>query len=60
MWRYLGEAEAAGHVDQILERIGLAEKAAAFPHELSGGMQRKLGICLALVSMHVRMRTHLV
>jgi ABC-type polar amino acid transport system ATPase subunit len=40
------EAEAAGMAS--LERVGLAEKAAAYPAELSGGQQQRVAIARAL------------
>jgi ABC-type polar amino acid transport system ATPase subunit len=40
------EAEAAGVA--ALERVGLAEKAAAYPAELSGGQQQRVAIARAL------------
>jgi len=35
---------------QLLERVGLAEKVDAFPNELSGGQQRRVAIARALVN----------
>jgi polar amino acid transport system ATP-binding protein len=40
------EADAIGH--SALERVGLAEKAAAYPSELSGGQQQRVAIARAL------------
>ena len=38
------------HAQQLLERVGLAEKVDAFPNELSGGQQRRVAIARALVN----------
>jgi ABC-type polar amino acid transport system ATPase subunit len=40
------EAERRGH--QALDRVGLADKAAAYPDQLSGGQQQRVGIARAL------------
>jgi ABC-type lipoprotein export system ATPase subunit len=34
--------------DELLERVGLAERAAALPHELSGGQQQRIAVAAAL------------
>ncbi len=34
--------------DELLERVGLADAAAARPHELSGGEQQRVAVCAAL------------
>jgi ABC-type lipoprotein export system ATPase subunit len=34
--------------DELLERIGLADRAGAFPHELSGGQQQRVAVAAAL------------
>jgi ABC-type lipoprotein export system ATPase subunit len=34
--------------DELLERVGLADKAAARPRELSGGEQQRVAVCAAL------------
>ncbi|MDU2065787.1 MAG: amino acid ABC transporter ATP-binding protein [Sporomusaceae bacterium] len=41
-----GEAVARG--EAFLEKVGLKDKAKAFPHELSGGQQQRIGIARAL------------
>ena len=46
------EAEARAH--ELLERVGLAEKARSYPHQLSGGQQQRVAIARALMmSPHV-------
>jgi len=47
--KYMQGIEAEGHVSEMLAKVGLAEKSDCFPHQLSGGMQRKMAICLAVV-----------
>jgi len=49
----LGLAGAPGakrerRADELLERVGLAEKGAARPAELSGGEQQRIAVCAAL------------
>jgi polar amino acid transport system ATP-binding protein len=41
------EAEQRAHV--LLERVGLGEKARAYPHQLSGGQQQRVAIARALM-----------
>jgi D-methionine transport system ATP-binding protein len=41
-----GEREA--RVGELLERVGLADRAGAYPHELSGGQRQRVGIARAL------------
>ncbi|MBE1877029.1 amino acid ABC transporter ATP-binding protein [Myceligenerans pegani] len=41
-------AEATWRATELLERVGLAEKRDAYPHELSGGQQQRVGIVRAL------------
>lgn len=46
--RGLGEAEARARGMELLEKVGLAEKAEARPSELSGGQQQRVAIARAL------------
>ena len=43
-----GESERNARVDALLERIGLLDRADAFPHELSGGQQQRVAVAGAL------------
>jgi polar amino acid transport system ATP-binding protein len=47
------EAEQRAH--ELLERVGLAEKARSYPHQLSGGQQQRVAIARALM-----MRPHVM
>jgi ABC-type polar amino acid transport system ATPase subunit len=47
------EAEQRAH--ELLERVGLAEKAKSYPHQLSGGQQQRVAIARALM-----MRPHVM
>ncbi len=42
------EKTSAPRVDELLARVGLAHKAEAFPHELSGGEQQRVALVRAL------------
>ena len=46
--RGVAPAEARGRATELLRRIGLADKAAAYPHQLSGGQQQRVAIARAL------------
>ncbi len=43
-----GKAEAADRARSLLDRVGLAEKAGAYPDALSGGQQQRVAIARAL------------
>src|SRR5690606_19493870 len=47
-----GEAPAriAARVDELLERVGLAERRHAYPAQLSGGQKQRVGIARALAT----------
>jgi polar amino acid transport system ATP-binding protein len=44
----IGRAEATGRALALLERVGLSDKAAAYPSQLSGGQQQRVAIARAL------------
>jgi ABC-type polar amino acid transport system ATPase subunit len=46
--RGLALADARARATELLRRIGLADKAAAHPHQLSGGQQQRVAIARAL------------
>jgi len=47
---YLGvtKGETRSRVDELLDRVGLADKAKLYPHQLSGGQRQRVGIARAL------------
>jgi cell division transport system ATP-binding protein len=46
----MSRASIPPKVNRVLERVGLASKASAFPRELSGGEQQRVAIARALVN----------
>jgi len=51
----LPRKEAEQRAQELLERVGLAEKARSYPHQLSGGQQQRVAIARALM-----MRPHVM
>ena len=45
-----GRKEIRGRVPEVLELVGLTEKAESLPHELSGGQQQRVSIARAFVN----------
>ncbi len=45
----LRPAHYRAHAEELLRLVGLAEFAAKFPNELSGGMQQRVSLCRALL-----------
>jgi ABC-type lipoprotein export system ATPase subunit len=41
-------ADRRARAHELLERVGLADRALAFPHELSGGEQQRVALCAAV------------
>jgi len=46
--RRIGRRKAVENAHQLLERVGLADKAQAYPSQLSGGQQQRVAIARAL------------
>ena len=45
-----GKGEAEGQAMKLLERVGLADRANAYPSQLSGGQKQRVGIARALAN----------
>ncbi|WP_370212004.1 ABC transporter ATP-binding protein [Roseovarius sp.] len=45
----LKEADYTDWCDELLSIAGISDFASAYPHELSGGMQQRVGICRGLI-----------
>jgi polar amino acid transport system ATP-binding protein len=52
---HIPRKEAEARARELLERVGLAEKARSYPHQLSGGQQQRVAIARALM-----MRPHVM
>ena len=47
--RHVPRKEANARAHELLERVGLPEKAKSYPHQLSGGQQQRVAIARALM-----------
>lgn len=45
-----GDPRARNKAEALLKRVGLSERAASFPHQLSGGEKQRCAICRALIN----------
>ncbi len=45
-----GDPEAAAKAEALVKRVGLSERGASFPHQLSGGEKQRIAICRALIN----------
>lgn len=45
-----GDQQARGKAERLLARVGLSDRAASFPHQLSGGEKQRCAICRALIN----------
>lgn len=45
-----GDPEAAAKAEALVKRVGLSERGASFPHQLSGGEKQHIAICRALIN----------
>jgi len=52
---HVGRKEAEQRAHELLQRVGLADKARSYPHQLSGGQQQRVAIARALM-----MRPHVM
>jgi len=44
------DRQARGKAERLLARVGLSDRAASFPHQLSGGEKQRCAICRALIN----------
>ena len=46
--RGVSRSDAQRRADELLQRVGLADRARAWPHELSGGERQRVAVCAAV------------
>lgn len=46
----MGKSEARGRAQKLLQRVGLLDKASAYPNQLSGGQKQRVAIARALAT----------
>ncbi len=48
--RWKNKEERSERINEVLEKVGMADKASSMPHELSGGEQQRIAIARALLN----------
>lgn len=45
-----GHSDAVSRAERLLDQVGLSDRAASFPHQLSGGEKQRVALCRSLVN----------